>query len=218
VLDVWQQLILLLEGVPLTLSISILSFLVGIAVGFPLAFIRVYEKETSFLVDAYEKIFRGIPEIVLMLLFFFGLGPYFTFPFNSALFVAVFVLGLRSGANQSQIYRGAIYGVGNEQMIAGMSVGFSKWRSIWYIMVPQVFTFSTPGLGSEYALLIKDSAYVYVIFLAEVMTRAVQIRTSPPYDAVTPFVLAALIYIALTFPIALWLDKWGTKRKKKIGL
>ena len=217
-MDVWQQLIILLEGVPLTLSISIISFLVGIAIGFPLAFIRVYEKETSFLVDAYEKIFRGIPEIVLMLLFFFGLGPYFTFPFNSAFFVAVFVLGLRSGANQSQIYRGAIYGVVNEQMIAGMSVGFSKWRSIWYIMVPQVFTFSTPGLGSEYALLIKDSAYVYVIFLAEVMTRAVQIRTSPPYDAVTPFVLAALIYIALTFPIALWLDKWGTKRKKKIGL
>ncbi|MDX1814069.1 MAG: ABC transporter permease subunit [Candidatus Bathyarchaeia archaeon] len=218
-MDVWQQLILLLEGVPLTLSISILSFLVGIAIGFPLAFIRVYEKETSFLVDVYEKIFRGIPEIVLMLLFFFGLGPYFPFPFNSAFFVAVFVLGLRSGANQSQIYRGAIHGVGNEQMIAGMSIGLSKWRSIWHIMVPQVFTFSTPGLGSEYALLIKDSAYVYVIFaLAEIMTRAVQIRTSPPYDAVTPFVLAALIYIALTFPIAFWLDKWGNKRKKKIGL
>jgi polar amino acid transport system permease protein len=217
-LDVWQQLIFLLEGVPLTLSISIISFLVGIAVGFPLAFIRVYEKETSFLVDVYEKIFRGVPEIVLMLLFFFGLGPYFPFPFNSAFFVAVFVLGLRSGANQSQIYRGSIYGVGNEQMIAGMSIGFSKWRSIWHIMVPQVFTFSTPGLGSEYALLIKDSAYVYVIFLAEVMTRAVQIRTSPPYDAVTPFVLGALIYIALTFPIAFWLDKWGNKRKKKIGL
>ena len=171
------------------------------------------------MVDAYEKIFRGVPEIVLMLLFFFGLGPYFPFPFNNAFFVAVFVLGLRSGANQSQIYRGAIHGVGNEQMIAGMSIGFSKWRSIWHIMVPQVFTFSTPGLGSEYALLIKDSAYVYVIFaLAEIMTRAVQIRTSPPYDAVTPFVIAALIYIALTFPVALWLDRWGNKRKKKIGL
>jgi polar amino acid transport system permease protein len=208
-----------LEGVPLTLSISIISFLMGIAAGLPLAFIRVYEKEISFLVDAYEKIFRGVPEIVLMLLFFFGLGPYLPFPFSNAFFVAAFVLGLRSGANQSQIYRGAIHGVGDEQMLAGMSIGFSKWRSIWHIMIPQVFTFSTPGLGSEYALLIKDSAYVYVIgALAEVMTRAIQIRTSPPYDAVTPFILAALIYIVLTFPIAFWLDKWGNKRKKKIGL
>ncbi len=79
------------------------------------------------------------------------------------------MLGLRSGANQSQIYRGAIHGVGDEQMIAGMSIGFSKWRAIWHIMVPQVFNFSTAGLGSEYALLIKDSAYVYVIGLVEVM-------------------------------------------------
>jgi len=204
--------------VPLTLSISIISFLVGIAVGFPLAFIRVYEKETSFLVDVYEKIFRGVPEIVLMLLFFFGLGPYLPLLFNNAFFVASFVLGLRSGANQSQIYRGAIHGVGDEQMIAGMSIGFSKWRSIWHIMVPQVFTFSTPGLGSEYALLIKDSAYVYVIGLAEVMTRAIQLKASSISEVVTPFVLAALIYIALTFPIAFWLDKWGNKRKKKIGL
>jgi len=217
-LDVWQQIIFLLEGVPLTLSISIVSFLIGIGVGLPLAFIRVYEKEISFLVDIYEKVMRGIPEIVLMLLIFFGLGPIFSIPFGDRFFVAAFVLGLRSGANQSQIFRGAIRGVGDEQMIAGQSVGLSKWSSIWHIMVPQVFTFSTSGLGSEYALLIKDSAYVYVIGLAEVMTRSIQLKSVPPYDVVTPFVLAALIYIAITFPIAFSLDRWGNKRKKKIGL
>jgi polar amino acid transport system permease protein len=217
--DVWQQLIFLLEGVPLTLSISIISFLVGVAIGLPLAFLRVYEKEISFVVDAYEKIFRGVPEIVLMLMFYFGLSPFFPIPFGNAFFVAVFVLGLRSGANQSQIYRGAIRGVGDEQMIAGMSVGFSKWRAIWHIMVPQVFTYSTPGLGSEYALLIKDSAYVYVIGgLSEIMTRAIQLKSIPPYDTITPFVLAAILYIVLTFPIAFWLDRWGNKRKKKMGM
>jgi polar amino acid transport system permease protein len=216
-LDVWQQLIILLGGVPLTLSISVISFLIGIVVGLPLAFIRVYEKEVSFVVDAYEKIFRGIPEIVLLLLFYFGLGPYFKFPFGSPFFVVCFVLGLRSGANQSQIYRGAIRGVGDEQMIAGMSVGFSKWRAIWHIMVPQVFNFSTAGLGSEYALLIKDSAYVYVISLADVTSRAIQLKYSAN-DYITPFILSAILYIALTFPIAFWLDRWGNKRKKKIGL
>jgi len=188
-------------------------------IGLPLAFIRVYETEISFIVDAYEKIFRGIPEIVLMLMFFFGLGLYFPFPFNNAFFVAAFVLGLRSGANQSQIYRGAIRGVGDEQMVAGQSVGFSKWRAIWHIMFPQVLTFSTPGLGSEYALLIKDSSYVWVIGgLAEIMTRSVWLKNVPPYDVITPYVFAAILYIALTFPLAFWLDKWGNRRKKKIGL
>jgi polar amino acid transport system permease protein len=211
---------MLLEGVPLTLSISIISFFAGMVIGLPLAFLRVYEKEVGFVVDAYEKIFRGVPELVLMLMFFFGLGPFFPFPFNNAFFVAAFVLGLRSGANQSQIYRGAIRGVGDEQMIAGQSVGLSKWSAIWHIMVPQVFTFSTPGLGSEYALLIKDSAYVFVIGgLREITTISLQLKSMPPaYDAITPFVLAAILYIALTFPLALWLDRWGNKRKKKIGL
>jgi polar amino acid transport system permease protein len=216
-LEVWQQLIYLLEGVPLTLSISIISFLIGIAVGLPLAFIRVYEKEIGFVVDAYEKIWRGIPEIVLMLLFFFGLGPFFPVIFGSPFIVACFVLGLRSGANQSQIYRGAIHGVGDEQMIAGTSVGFSKWRAIWHIMVPQVFTYSTPGLGSEYALLIKDSAYAYVLSLAEVMKRSNDLRYMAG-DVIGPYVLAALLYIALTFPLAFSLDRWGNRRKKKIGL
>lgn len=217
-MDVGQQLSYLLGGVSLTLSISIISFFAGIAIGLPLAFIRVYEKEVGFVVDAYEKIFRGVPEIVLMLLFYFGLGPFFPFPFGNAFFVASFVLGLRSGANQSQIYRGAIHGVGDEQMIAGQSVGLSKWSAIWHIMVPQVFTYSTPGLGSEYALLIKDSAYAYVIGgLAEIMTLAIRIK-SMSNDVITPFVLGALLYIVLTFPLAFWLDRWGTRRKKKIGL
>jgi polar amino acid transport system permease protein len=216
-LEVWQQLIYLLEGVPLTLSISIISFFIGIAVGLPLAFIRVYEKEVGFVVDSYEKIWRGIPEIVLMLLFFFGLGPFFPFPFGNPFIVVCFVLGLRSGANQSQIYRGAIHGVGDEQMIAGTSVGFSKWRAIWHIMVPQVFTYSTPGLGSEYALLIKDSAYAYVLSLAEVMKRSIDLRYMAG-DVIGPYVLAALLYIALTFPLAFSLDRWGNRRKKKIGL
>ncbi len=216
-MDVWQQLIFLLEGVPLTLSISIISFLVGIAIGLPLAFIRVYEKEIGFVVDAYEKIWRGIPEIVLMLLFFFGLGPFFPVPFGNAFFVACFVLGLRSGANQSQIYRGAIHGVGDEQMIAGTSVGLPKWNAIWHIMVPQVFTFSTPGLASEYALLIKDSAYAYVLSLAEVMKRSTDLRYMAN-DVIVPYTLAALLYIVLTFPIAFTLDRWGNRRKKKIGL
>jgi len=216
--DVGQQLIFLLEGVPVTLSISIISFLVGIAVGLPLAFLKTYEKEISFVVGAYEKIWRGIPEIVLILLIYFGLGPFFPFPFGNPFFVVCFVLGLRSGANQSLIYTGAIRGVGDEQMIAGTSIGLSKWRSIWHIMVPQVFTFSTPGLGSEYALLIKDSAYAFVLgALADLMKRTSEVRYMSG-DVITPYVLSAILYIALTFPIAFTLDKWGNKRKKKVGL
>ena len=190
--------------------------MIGLAAGIPLAFIRVYEREISFAVDAYEKVFRGFPEIVFMILLYLGLGPFFPI-FSNPFLVACIVLGLRSGANQSQIFRGAIRGVGDEQLIAGVSVGLSKWRAIWEIMVPQVFTFSTPGLASEYALLVKDSAYVFVLALPDLTRRADVLRINTG-DYVTWYVIAALLYVALTFPFAFYLDRWGNKRKKKIGL
>jgi polar amino acid transport system permease protein len=205
------------EGVATTFAISIFSFLFGLAIGLPLAFIRTYEEGLRFLVDVFEKIFRGIPEIVLLLMFYFGVGALFPFPFQNAFFTAVFVLGLRSAANQSQIFKGAIRGVGEEQMQAARSLGFSRLRSIAHVMVPQVFILSTPGLGSEYALLVKDSSYAFVIGVPEVMRIADTIRAQT-YDFVIPYLSAALLYILLTFPIATWFDTWGSRRKKKLGL
>jgi len=216
-LDLVQQLLLMLGGVVETLAISIFSLLLGLLIGLPLSFVKVYEKGFRFFVDGFERIFRGIPEIVLMLMFYFGLGMYFQFPFKNAFFTAFFVLGLRSAANQSQIFRGAIRGIGEEQMLAARSLGLSRLRSITSVMVPQVFIFSTPGLGSEYALLVKDSSYAFVIGVLDIMKTTDMIRAAT-YDFVTPYLAAALLYILLTFPIATWLDTWGSRRKKKLGL
>jgi polar amino acid transport system permease protein len=216
-LDVIQELVLILGGVANTVAISILSLFFGLLIGLPLAFIRAYENDVAFLVDVYEKFFRGVPELVLMLLFFFGVGMYFPLPFKNPFFTATFVLSLRSAANQSQIFRGAIRGVGDEQMTAGRSIGFSRLNSIRYVMIPQVFTYSTPGLGSEYALLVKDSAYAYVIGVIEIMFQTYHVKAAT-YDLVAPYLISAALYILLTFPIATWLDTWGSKRKKKLGL
>lgn len=189
----------------------------GLLLGLPLSFVRAYEKESRLFIEVFEKVFRGIPELVLMLLFFFGLGLYLPFPFKNAFFTAVFVLSLRSAANQSQIFRGAIRGVGEEQMVAARSLGFSRLRSVLHVMIPQVAIFSAPGLGSEYALLVKDSSYAFVIMVPEMMYWSNAIRKAT-LDPVTPFLLTALLYILLTFPLATWLDVWGNRRKKKLGL
>ncbi len=206
----------MLEGVSTTLAISIFSLFLGLGVGLPLSFVRAYAKGYGFLVEGFEKVFRGIPEIVLMLIFYWGVGLYFPFPFKNAFFTVIFVLGMRSAANQSQIFRGAIRGIGEEQMVAARSLGFSKLRSAVHIMIPQVFIFATPGLGSEYALLIKDSSYAFIIGVLDIMFTTNVIRKATS-DAVTPYLVAAFLYIVLTFPIATWLDTWGSRRKKKLG-
>ncbi|MEM3783731.1 MAG: ABC transporter permease subunit [Candidatus Bathyarchaeia archaeon] len=213
-----QQLTLLLNGITSTIAISIISFFIGLLAGLPLSFLRVYgTRSVQLSVDAFEKFFRGVPELVLLLMFYFGVGLYFPFPFKNAFFTVNFVLGLRSAANQSQIFRSAIRGVGDEQMVAAMSLGFSKPQSILYVMLPQVVIYSTPGLGSEYALLVKDSAYAFVIGVVDMMAYTDWIRKAT-MDTVTPYLIAAFLYILLTFPLATWLDKWGSRKKRQLGL
>ncbi len=216
-MEVAQQLLSFLGPIGITLAISILAFLFGLALGLPLALAKEYQKHASIFVDVYEKIFRGIPEPVLILMFYLGFSLYLPFPFSNPFFTVVFALSLRSAANQSQIFRGAINGVGNEQMAAAKSLGFTKMSSITRVIVPQVFIYSTPGLGNEYALLIKDSAYAFAIGIIDVMKNADLIRART-YDTITPYIIAAILYILLTFPIATYLDTWGSRRKKKLGL
>ncbi|MEM3702872.1 MAG: ABC transporter permease subunit [Candidatus Bathyarchaeia archaeon] len=217
-MDALQQLLLILNGLILTLTISIISFFIGVLVGLPLSFLRVYgSRNAQLLIDGFEKFFRGVPEIVLMFLFYFGFGFYFPIPFKNAFFTANFVLGMRSAANQSQIFRGAIRGIGDEQMVASISLGLSKLKSVLYVMMPQVLIYSMPGLGSEYALLVKDSAYAFLLGLADMMAWTNWIRKAT-MDAVTPYLITATLYILLTFPIATWLDKWGSRKKRQLGM
>ncbi len=218
-MDPLSQLSFILWGVPTTLAISILSFLSGLALGIPLAFIRVYMgKPFQVMVDLYEKILRGVPEIVMMLLLYFGVGLALGLkPFDEAFFAVTFALGLRSGANQSQIFRGAIRGVGESQMIAARSLGLPTSQAIIHVMIPQTFIIATPGLGSEYALLIKDSAYAFILGVLETMKRTDILRMTT-FDTVFPYFASAFIYILLTFPLATYLDMWGSRKRKELGL
>lgn len=215
-----DKLIFILGGLPTTLAISILSFLLGFVIGLPLAFIRTYtSKPFQILVDGYEKVLRGVPEIVIMLFFYFGVGgiPAFRQPFKNAFFTATFALGLRSGAHQSQVFRGAIRGIGGEQMVTARSLGLSRLQAIIYVMIPQTFIIATPGLGSEYSLLVKDSSYAFILGVIDMMRKTDTLRMAT-YDMVFPYFAAALLYILLTFPLATYLDMWGSRKKKQLGL
>lgn len=207
-----EKLIFILSSLPATLEVSILSFFLGFCIGLPSAFVRVYaSKPLQYLADGYEKVFRGIPEIVLMMLFYYGLK------FKSPFFAATFVLGLRSGAHQSQIFRAAIRGVKEEQMLAAISLGLTRLQAIIYVMIPQTFIVATPGLGSEYALLIKDSSYAFILGVIEMMRKAYTLMRLT-LDPVFPFLASAFLYVMITFPIATYLDKWAARKKKQLGI
>lgn len=223
-MDVLEQLIFLLKGVQTTLSVSVLAFFLGTATGIPLMVLRAYGGRLwEVMVEGYEKLLRGVPILILMLIFYFGIGvriPFLRNPFVSA----ILALGIRSGAYQSQIFRGAMRGVGRDQMMAARSLGMSELKAFRHVVLPQMFIIASAGLGSEYALMVKDSAYAFFLGggLLDVITRADILRAygelahwEQPYF---PYILAALVYIALTFPLATYLDRWGSRKKKKLGI
>jgi polar amino acid transport system permease protein len=170
----------------------------GFVMGVPMAVGQVYgNKYLSGLISLYVWFFRGLPVLVLLFLFYFGL--FSLLGLNLPAFTAaILVLGLRSAAYQSQIFRGSIQSLGEGQMLAARSLGMKKSEAILYIILPQALRISIPGWSNEYAILLKDSAITYAIGVMEVLTRANFIATRT-YKPMPIFLACAVIFIILTY-------------------
>ncbi|PCN50906.1 polar amino acid ABC transporter permease [Candidatus Geothermarchaeota archaeon ex4572_27] len=212
-----EELLFLAEGIYTTLLISILSFVIGFAIGASTAIARQFApRAAAALIEGYEKVFMGVPVLVIMLFVYFGLGGLIPL-FKDAFLTSVAALGLRSGAYQGRIFHGAINSVGRDQVLAAYSLGMDRLSVFRHVILPQAFIVALPGLGSEMALLIKDSSYAFLLGVLELAKRADIIRAATR-SFMYPYLCAALIYIALTFPIANYLDRLGSRLKARYGL
>jgi len=168
------------KGAGVTIIISILSFLLGLLVGIPLAIGRAYgNRLTRTLIQAYEGFFRGTPLIVTLFIFYFGLryiGQIFGHPdFQIALppfMAAVLALGLTSSAYQSLIFRGAIQSISSDQYDAARSLGMGRWKAILRIILTQAVRVSIPSMANEFTIVLKDSPITYVVAIPEMLTEA----------------------------------------------
>lgn len=185
-------------GLFTTLGLVFAALSVGFIVGLPLGVAQVYGGNlVSWCVSAYVWFLRGLPNLVLLFLFYFGVFPLLGLDLP-AFFVGATVLGLRSSAYQSQIFRGALLSVDPGQMQAARSLGMSRGVAIRSVILPQALRISLPAWSNEYPVLLTDSSVCYSIGVMEMLTRAsLQVtRTSAP----TPIYLAtAAIFILLNY-------------------
>ncbi|QSZ67778.1 amino acid ABC transporter permease [Methanofollis aquaemaris] len=199
-----QSLPYLLEGIVVTLALVLAALGVGLLMGVPMAVAHVYgSRAVKGLISIYVWFFRALPNLVLLFLFFFGIFPLIGLGEISPFVVAVVVLGLRSGAYQSQIFRGAIQSLGEGQMTAARSLGMSRRQAIKSIILPQAMRIALPGWSNEYPILLTDSAVCYAIGVMEILFRADQI-VSVTYEPMTVYVGAAVVYILLNYG-GMWL-------------
>jgi len=165
--------------------------------GIPLALGQVYGRRGVVIFSSiYEQIFRSIPALVLLFLFFFGsslLGLNI-----SAFFSAILALGLRSSAYQSQIFRGAILSIKEGQMVAARSIGMSKFQAIRHVILPQALRLSIPAWSNEYSVVVKDTSLAYAVGVIELVRegRYIIART---FEPMLIYVTIALIYLVLTY-------------------
>ena len=174
------------------------SLAIGFIIGLPIAIGQVYgRKGIKVPLDAYVWFFRSVPLLVLLFLFYWGVFPTLGFKLD-ALACSIVVLGLRTGAYQSQIFRGAIMSVGEGQLTAACALGMGKLNGIYHIVLPQSLRISLPGWSNEYAIILKDSAICFALGVLEILTRTRYVVMAT-HEPLTPYFFAGVLFIALTY-------------------
>jgi len=195
---------LIVKGLPITIGLTLALLGLGLALGIPIALGQVYGyRPIRIICSAYEQVFRGIPALVLILIFYSGLARGFKI-YLSAFTAAALALGLRSAAYQSQIFRGAIQSISHGQMMAARAIGMSKLQAVRYIILPQALRLSIPPWTNEFSSVLKDTSLASAIGLLELAQQGTFIMTRLQYAKgarwiLIIWVIVALIYLVLTY-------------------
>jgi polar amino acid transport system permease protein len=168
----------------------------------------------------YVDVFRGVPTILVIFLLGFGMPALQLQGVPSdAIFWGTAALVLSYGAYVAEVFRAGIGSVHPSQTMAARSLGLSSFQTNRYVVLPQAIRNVMPPLLNDFISLQKDTALVAVLGPIEVLRRA-QIDTSSNFNY-TPYVGAALIFIALTIPMtrfADWVQRRSAKKRRAGGI
>lgn len=207
----------LLEGAGVTLSVALASLAMAMILGLLGALAKLSRwRVARTLAYIYTTLIRGVPDLVLMLLIFYGgqlavnnialaLGHEDYIDINPYV-AGVLTIGFIFGAYLTEAFRGAFLAVPPGQREAGLAYGMSAWQISWRITFPQMFRHALPGLSNNWLVLIKSTAIVSVIGLSDLMTRGQQAAgtTREPFVF---YLAVALIYLSFTSASELLFDR-----------
>jgi polar amino acid transport system permease protein len=194
----------ILQGVPMTIGLTLAALAIGALGGIPLALGRRSNiPGVRFIAVSLIEILRGIPPIVWLFIIYFGLGT--ALQMLDPLTSAIIGLGLISCAYMAEIYRGGLSAITRGQWEAGEALGMGRQSLLTFIIGPQVFRVSVPAAASYAIGLLKDSSVAYTIGVSEIVYFAND-QSRQSSDALGPFFLAALVYVIMTIPCA-----WATR-------
>jgi len=185
---------LLLEGVGVTIKVSLMAVVLGILIGFVIALCSL-SKNKLFrgIGKVYTDVIRGTPSVTQLMLIYFVV--FATVRWEKWIICAI-AFGINSGAYVSEIFRAGILSIGKGQHEAGRSLGLSEFQTMTSIIVPQAIKNVFPALCNEFITLVKETAIVGYVGLMDIQ-KAGDFIKSATYKPLLPLIGVAVIYFIL---------------------
>jgi len=209
----------------MTLAVSTAGFLLGSVLGALVAWAKLSGGwALRSLADAYTTVLRGIPDLLVIYLFYFG-GSAAVSAINRgwlggdgfvavpAFLVGMLAVGVCNGAYQAEVFRGGYLAVPKGEVEAARAFGMRTRKMFVRVVAPQVARFALPGLGNCWQLCLKESALISVTGLVELLRQS-QIgagSTRQPFDF---YLAAGVLYLAIT-TLSTLLFGWGERRTRR---
>lgn len=214
----------ILVGAWLTLQLAFASLALGLLFGLLAASARLARNPVARgLARAYTEIVRGVPEMLVVLVVFFGgsallqrlvsLFGYEDYIEVNAFVAGTLALALVFGAFASEVLRGAFLAVPHGQIEAGFACGMSRWQVFARVRLPLMWRFALPGLGNLWMVLLKDTSLISVIALDELLrwSKVAAETTKQPF---TFYAVAAILYLLLAMVsdgARLRMERWAAR-------
>lgn len=199
-----------LRGALSTLEISIISTILGTVLGLIIGIIRtipqpergpkkIFLKIINGLLSVYIEVFRGTPMIVQAMIIYYGVANTYGIDMDRT-FAAILIVTINTGAYMSEIVRGGILSIDKGQYEAAQSVGMTHFQTMMNVVLPQVIRNILPATGNEFVINIKDTSVLNVISVTELFF-ATKSVAGVNYMYMETFIVAALIYLVMTFSV-----------------
>lgn len=190
----------LFAGAVITLKITVISFIIALAVGTVVGIARSKQGIWFKLFSPYVEIFRGVPLLIQLFVLYYALPAVGISMGNFT--VAYVGIGLCGGAYISEIIRGALYAVDQGQEEAAVSLGMTKFQTMTYVILPQALRVAIPPLMNSFSAQLKETSLVSVLAINE-LTRSGQMVYSRTFRPFEIYMAVAVIYFTMTYSVSL---------------
>ena len=193
----------------MTIAVSITAMFIGFLFALIFTPLKLSKnKFLNFIANSYTTIIRGVPELLVIYLFFFGgtgavMFVASIFGYNeyieiNSFITGAFAIGIISGAYSTEVFRGAIQSIDKGQFEAANVLGLNKFRKFFKIILPQTLRLAIPNLSNVWQITLKDTSLISVTGLVEIMRQS-YIAAGSTRDPLFFYSFAAALYLLLTF-------------------